>query len=407
MPGPWALLVIAAGLVQASAERRGAPEASVQVTAAQVPEPALELSELRAVVERAIGAKTFPGCFIEVGSSRRVLWREGFGALDSTRPQRPTARSVYDLASVTKVVSTSLVVMALVDAGALRLDAPVTDYIPEFAEAGRDRERRRWRRRVTVEQLLTHSAGLADWLPLYDEARDYAGVVQGAVRAPLERRPGARTLYSDLDFILLGELVARATGRALVELEREHVFAPLGLVETRRGPLPADMLARAAATSERPEGDFWRGIVEDRNARTAGGVTGHAGLFSTSEELGALARALLRAHAGDDSVFASERLREFTTRRRLVPGSSFALGWDTPTRGLSTAGDHISRAAFGHTGWTGTSLWIDPKRDAYVVLLSNRVHPRHTRAGRRAMYQLRRAVHDAVFTALDDRAPSP
>ncbi len=247
MPGPWALLVIAAGLAQASAEQRGVHEASAQVAAAQEPAPALRLSEARVVIERAIAAGTFPGCFLEVGTSQRVLWREGFGALDSTRPQTPTAR--YDLASVTKVVSTSLVVMALVEAGTLRLDARVADYIPEFVEAGRDRERRRWRQRVTVEQLLTHSAGLPDWLPLYEEARDYAGVVQGSVRAPLERRPGTRTLYSDLDFILLGELVARATGRALVELEREHVFTRLGLEDTRRGPLPADMLTRAAATS--------------------------------------------------------------------------------------------------------------------------------------------------------------
>ncbi|MCB9755454.1 MAG: serine hydrolase [Myxococcales bacterium] len=129
--------------------------------------------------------------------------------------------------------------------------------------------------------------------------------------------------------------------------------------------------------------------MEDQNARTAGGQTGHAGLFSTGEGTGVLARALLRAHAGDASPLPGARLREFTTRRRLVPGSSFALGWDTPTRGRSTAGDRISRDAFGHTGWTGTSLWIDPTRGVYVVLLSNRVHPRHTPAGQRAMYRAR------------------
>ncbi|MCA9692063.1 MAG: beta-lactamase family protein [Myxococcales bacterium] len=387
MSTAWALLTI--WLAAAT----GQPVAGAPSPAAARP-IAADFTAAQAVLEAAIDERVFPGCAVMVGTSDKTLWTAEFGALDETGAQRPTATTLYDLASLTKVVSTTLVILKLVERGDLDVQDHVHALLPGFARKGATARERRWRRTIRVEHLLRHNAGFPAWRPLYRRGRGLSGIVAAAAAVPLASRPGVKTLYSDLDFILLGAIAAKVGGAPLAELERSLLFAPLGMGDTVRAPADSAVIA---PTTKRQRGGYLRGVVHDRNARAAHGLTGHAGLFSTTRDLGRLARELLRALADRGAVIKGEPLRTFTTRG----DSTFALGWDTPSADGSAAGSRLSTAAFGHTGFTGTSLWIDPQRDLYVVLLSNRVHPKSTRAGKRAMYRVRRAFQDAVVDAVD------
>jgi CubicO group peptidase (beta-lactamase class C family) len=355
-------------------------------------------------LEAAVAEHAFPGCAVAVGTSRGVLWLEGFGRLDYGDGPAATPDTLYDLASLTKVVGTTSVVLRLVAGGRLALADPVARHVPGFQGGGREA--------VTIEHLLTHSSGLPAWRPPPREARGHGAVLAEVLRAPLEAPPGARERYSDLGFILLGEAAARAGGKPLEALEVESVFAPLGLRGlTRRPPAeamsriaPTEVVAEVAAGAAPAAGGpaapaALRGIVHDENARAAGGITGHAGLFGSARDLAVFAGELLRGLRGESRVFPGELLRLFTARRGLVSGSSRGLGWDTPS-GLSSAGTLLGKRAFGHTGFTGTSLWLDPDRDLYIILLSNRVHP--TRENDR-IARVRRELADAVVLCLEGR----
>jgi CubicO group peptidase (beta-lactamase class C family) len=368
-----------------------------------------DFSQAEQVLERAIAARVFPGCAVAVGTSERSLWRRGYGRfvydaevakrLDLPPDAAPGEGTLYDLASLSKVVGTTAVFLALVRDQKLALCDPVAKWVPDFAAApgarhGADGDERD---RVTLEHLLAHASGLPAWRPLFREVRGYDGILRAAAAVPLESAPGSAARYSDLGFILLGEVVARAGGKPLPELERELIFAPLGMTDTLRNP-PASLRARIPPTELDPAtGAYVHGEVHDENCRAAGGVTGHAGLFSSARDLSFLAAELLRALRGESRVFPREIFEAFVRRRGLVPGSSRALGWDTPSA-PSSGGDAISPRAFGHTGFTGTSLWVDPARDLYFVLLSNRVHPSREGSGIAAV---RRELADAVLRAVD------
>ena len=356
----------------------------------------LDFSPAADVLKRGIAERVFPGCAVAVGNSRKSLWREGFGFLDYETHEPVTQATIYDLASLTKVIGTATVVMRLIDDGRLRLDEPVARRLPEFLD-GFD-EAQRGRRQASVEHLLTHSAGLTAWQPFYKTVGSYDALVAAAAAAPLENDPGEVYRYSDLGFILLGELAARAGGKPLAELEQELVFRPLAMPNTLRNP-PPELRERIAPAEEiEPgRGEFFRGVVHDENCRAAGGVTGHAGLFSTATDLARFAEHLLRILRGETGLVSQDRLKQFTRRQHLIEGSSRALGWDTPS-GDSSAGDLFSRRSFGHTGFTGTSIWIDPDRDLYVILLTNRVHP--TRENSR-IHPVRRRLADAVARVVD------
>lgn len=361
--------------------------------------PAPDFSRAADVLRGALQDRAFPGCAVAVGSSQRLLWCRGFGALDYKGGPPVTPRTLYDLASLTKVVGTTSVVLALVRDGKLAVNDPLARHLPEFLARAHDEEDRRRRSRVTIEHLLTHSAGLPAWKPFYRTTKSYGELLEAVLETPLEAAPGARTVYSDLGAILLGEAASRAGGRPLDELERSMVFQPLGLRETLRNP-PAALRSRCAPTEIPPgarDGSPLQGVVHDENARAAGGLTGHAGLFSTARDVADFARELLRALRGESGIFPRKLVEGFARRRNLVPGSSRAMGWDTPAdRG--SAGDVLSRRSFGHTGFTGTSLWLDPDRDLYVILLSNRVHPSREN---KKIYRVRRALADAVAQAVD------
>jgi CubicO group peptidase (beta-lactamase class C family) len=344
---------------------------------------------VRAVLARGLADSAFPGAVAVVGTATGVLAEEGVGRIDwAADAPRPDTRTVWDIASLTKVVGTTSALLQLVADGRVALDAPVQRYLPEWT--GPDKAR------VTVRHLLTHSSGLPAWRPLHKEATSPESALALVVATALDTLPGVRFVYSDLNFILLGRLVARVTGQPLDAYLAEHVFGPLGMVDTRYRP-PASELGRIAPT----EFDPWRqrkvrGEVHDENAYVLGGVSGHAGLFSTAADLSRLARAYLNGGALDGRrVFDARTLVTFT-RVQDTTLSRRALGWEAPTGGNS-AGHYLTREAFGHTGFTGTSMWMDPERGVYVILLTNRVNPTRTNT---RVFRVRTALADSVLQAL-------
>jgi CubicO group peptidase (beta-lactamase class C family) len=351
---------------------------------------------VRAVLDRARADSAFPGAFAIVGRSSGVLTRYGAGSLDWSTSPRPDENTIWDMASLTKVIAMTSAVMQLADQRKVELDAPVARYVPEFTGGEKGR--------VTVRHLLTHSSGLPAWRPLYKETYTPAEARALAVATPLDTLPGVRMVYSDLGAIVLGQLVERVSGESLEGYVSRHIFVPLGMTATRYRP-GADVLPRIAPT----EFDPWRqrklrGEVHDENAFGLGGVSGHAGLFSTGHDLARFARMYLSRGTLDGArVLSAERIREFTTVQDSTL-SHRALGWETPN-GTNSAGRLMKRPAFGHTGFTGTSIWMDPSRDLFVILLTNRVNPtrQNTRIG-----GVRVALADAVVGVLDKHgSPSP
>jgi len=340
------------------------------------------------VVQRGVDARAFPAAAVEVGTRSEVLWQQAFGTLDSDPDSAPARNdTIFDLASLTKVIATTSLVMRLVERGTLALNHPIRRWIPEWR--GHDRED------VTVRSLLTHSSGLTAWLPFY---RDYSGrqEFQHAICSlPLEYPPDTQAIYSDLGFILLGFIVEDAGGQPFPS-QAAQLLSTLTPAPLMFNP-PAELRRSIAPT----ENDPWRGRrlvgeVHDENCWALGGAAGHAGLFGTAHAVGDFARALLGALKGTDTrLAAAETVRLFVTRAGGATGSR-ALGWDTmlPTSSCGTA---ISPSAFGHTGFTGTTLWIDPEREVYVAFLTNRVNPTRENT---AIQQIRPALHDAVMSAL-------
>jgi CubicO group peptidase (beta-lactamase class C family) len=351
----------------------------------------------RRVFVEAIASGTAPCGVVEVGRRASVSWREAAGRLtDQDAAPAASVDTVFDLASLTKVLATASAAMRLADEGRLDLGTPVADLLPRWR--GRERER------VRVSDLLAHSSGLPAYRPLYRSCTD-RGEVEAAICAePLEYDPGARSVYSDLGFMLLG-FVLEAVGAGSLDRQFDEVLDRVRDGARGRADAPdrppiairfcpprawRDRIAPTRAVPARP------GVVDDQNASVLGGVAGHAGLFGTAAAVGLLARALLDAL--DEAAPPGALARRDTARRFVsragIPGSSRALGWDTmlPT---SSCGTRMSARAFGHTGFTGTSLWIDPEAGIYVVLLTNRVYPAPGPPD--AITALRRALHDAVM----------
>lgn len=363
-------------LACAGAPRRAAREVSPNIAIRDA---------MRATLDRAVADSAFPGAFVMVGTHDRILARYGAGHLDWSPSPVPNDSTIWDMASLTKVIALTSSIMQLVEQHRVSLDAPVQRYLPRWTGPNKER--------VTVRDLLTHSSGLPAWRPLYKEATDAASALALAYATPLDTLPGVRMVYSDLGGILLGEIVRAVSGEPIDQYFATHVAVPLGLHETMFLP-DSSLLPRIAPT----EIDPWRqrhlrGEVHDENAFMLGGVSGHAGLFSSARDLARIAQLYLN-HGVLDSVriWNAATIAQFTT----VQDSAFsnrALGWETPT-GTNSAGHLMRRPAFGHTGFTGTSIWIDPAHDLFIVLLTNRVNP--TRANTK-IAAVRQAVADSVM----------
>jgi CubicO group peptidase (beta-lactamase class C family) len=365
-------------------------------TAVEHLDPAFDLAPVLEVLESGIRDGTTPGAVAVVGYRGRIVLAAAVGRTRYER-EAPEVRldTLYDLASLTKVVATTTLAMIEVERGRLDLEASIATYLPELR--GDEKES------IRVADLLAHSSGMLWWTDLYrrvggvpaEEAERRA--LEEVFRLPLESAPGTATVYSDLGILLLGEILERLSGLPLDRLAAERIFRPLGMEETRYRP-PADLLPRIAPTELDPwRGRLVHGEVHDENAAALGGVAPHAGLFSTAGDLAVFAQFLLDGGVyGGARLLRGDTIGRFTRRAERVTGSSRALGWDTPSE-QSSAGRFFSASSYGHTGFTGTSLWIDPERELFAILLTNRVHP--TRENRK-ISELRPRFHDAVVRAL-------
>ncbi len=343
------------------------------------------------IMLQAVADSVFPGAVLLVADSGRRVHLRAYGMMGyGTYARLMPKNAIFDLASVTKVVATTTAAMLLVDRGQLDLDAPVQRYLPGFTGENKDK--------VTVRHLLVHASGLPPFRRYYLENLSAEETLHRIMIEPLIYSPGSETRYSDLGIILTAKIVEAISGLSLDRFCTKNIFQPLDMKDTFFNP-PAEVLDRIPPTEYDPwRGRMVHGQVHDENAFTLGGVSGHAGLFSTAEDLSHFAAMLLaEGKYGGRQLISPEIIAEFTRRQNLVSGSSRALGWDTRSAEKSSSGQYMSMRAFGHTGFTGTSIWIDPVKKVFVILLSNRVHP--TRDNRRII-GFRPRLHDAVMQAL-------
>ena len=349
----------------------------------------------RQALVSAIASRVFPAAALEVGSSAGPVWQEALGTLTFAPGASPAIPGTpFDLASLTKVIATTTVVMDLTGRGAIRLEQPLTGIFSEWR--GADRES------VAVQDLLEHASGLPARL-LDSPPSSRREFVHDICVMPLEYRPRSRSLYSDLDFILLGILAADRGGRSLADqfdsignrlAAVDHTLATEPLTFTPAGTTRSQAAPTLPLDEDPRRGRALTGEVHDEYAAALGGVAGHAGLFGSAPAVGAFARIMLRAARGERGLTEpmSPPLVARLLSKSAVPGSSRALGWDTMLT-TSSCGTRMTEAAFGHVGFTGTSLWIDPARDRYFVLLTNRACGGGTVG---AMRDVRRAFHDAL-----------
>ena len=347
------------------------------------------LAHVRRVLDREVERGLIPGASLLIGRrGERIHYATGCSVATEREKLPATRETLYDCASLTKVVVTLPLILMLVDCGELSLQDPAARYIPELGD----------RDAITIKHLLTHTAGFPPFVDLHTPGFSREEIIAHIGRLPLEYEPGTAYVYSDLGYILLGEVIARLYGCPLDEAARRHLFAPLGMKDSGFCPDPA-LRPRIAATEYIPaEGVHRWGRVHDDNALALGGVSGHAGLFATADDLGRYAEMWLNeGRANGLSVLSPAALRLATVSHtaHLRPANR-GLGWVLKGDRWDASGDLMSPNAYGHTGFTGTSLWIDPATGVYVVLLTNRVH-----FGRdRSVAGLRAAVHNIVAASV-------
>jgi CubicO group peptidase (beta-lactamase class C family) len=377
-----------------------------------------KLTKVERALDKAIESAEIPGAVVlarmpREGELLEYEWVRGMAVM---RPERLPMRrdTIFDLASLTKNIATTTAVMWLVEDGLVSLDDPVAKHLPTFADRGKED--------ATIRHLLTHSAGLKPWRGFHElmiqrerktgermlgtpEGRDW--IVDRVLRSAPVHEPGEAAVYGDLDFIALGALVESVAQEPLDAFCRRRIFEPLGMKDTGFYPLPVDgaeapalpenVRRRIAASENCPwrERILW-GEVHDPNAFAMGGVAGHAGLFGTADDVMRFAQVVLDAWHGRSDLLPPKRVREFSERQHMPESSDWAIGWDTPTAGSSSSGQHFAERSIGHLGFTGTSLWIDLEREAIVVMLTNRVHM----VAKRSRFDLRPKIHDYIIEGL-------
>ncbi len=363
-------------------------------------EKRLNFAEATSILQKAVEDGAFPGCTVAVGDQSGVQWSAAFGQFDYETGTPVKKNTIYDLASLTKVVGTTSVYTRLSALGKINLSDPIGKHLPEFIAGAANAEEKAKREKITIEHLLTHTGGIASWKPFYKTLNSYPELIQAICKTPLESDPGQKFSYSDPGMMLLGEVASRATGQKLPELERELFFNPLKMRDTLRNP-SSKLLPRIPPTERWPgQSNYVHGIVHDENSRAGGGITGHAGLFSTASDLGRLGAEWLRGLDGKSKLIPKEVAENFIRERGTLNRS---LGWGIASEN-DTERTGLSKRAFGHTGFTGTSIWIDPERKFFVVLLSNRVHPTRDNG---KIGRVRSELTGAVIRALDNPVGIP
>lgn len=353
------------------------------------PDP--KFAPVAAFVTRGIRQGVYPGAVVIVGQSDSILYARGFGRLtwSGSSPAPSSDSTRWDLASLTKVIATTSALMVLVDRGQVEVDAPVVKYLPRF-----DGENRR---RITVRMLLNHTSGLRAYVALYQLAPTRAEAIDRIYLEPPVRVPGGSAVYSDINAMLLGLLVEAVTGESLSSFSAREVFGPLRLRATAFAPSlpPGAQVAPSRMVSGRPV----PGMVDDANAVRLGGVAGHAGLFATGADVARFAQSWLRwGKVGDRAWVSGRVMREFL--RRSNRSGTRALGWDTPEIGgrqPSIFGALAGARTYGHTGWTGTMLWVDPERNLFLVFLTNRSLAPRARNSIAVLRGIRSSLSDLVI----------
>jgi CubicO group peptidase (beta-lactamase class C family) len=391
-----AALSLAAGTPGASrAPREGLPPALPD----EVGMSAERLAAINEVVTSGIRAGAYPGASVFVGRQGYAVLEEGFGHLTWGRNSTPVdpERTIYDLASLTKVIATTTAIMVLYDEGKVGLDDPVQKYIPEFKGG--------LKARVTIRMLLEHRSGLPPGRNLWKTAHSPAEAREQVIATHLYYRPNALFEYSDLGADMLGFVVERVSGETLDRFVAEHVFAPLGMHDTEFRPDPSLDYRIAPTESWSRRGYPLQGEVDDDNAYAMGGVAGHAGLFSSASDLAIFAQMMLNGGTYNGvRIVADSTVKLFTTRAPHADGR--ALGWDTCS-GDGGCGQFMGSSAYGHTGFTGTSIWIDPDRQMFVILLTNRVYDPKVRYSMTAIADVRADLADAAVLAVQDDPDAP
>jgi serine-type D-Ala-D-Ala carboxypeptidase len=376
------------------AESSSSPKVGIQ-TGPHFPAPAYGrqdeiFREAFRVLQNAIDQRVFPAASVAINSHGKLVALRAFGRF-TYEPGSPsvTSATVFDLASVSKAVATTSMAMILYERGLIDLDAPVVSIVPEFA--GSDVRRGD----VTVHMLLAHSSGLPAYEKLFLKVKTRDELLAAALTTPLATDPGTRAEYSDIGFIILALALERVADEGLDRFCQRELFGPVGMLHTAFNP-PASWRASIPPTAD--DRSFRKriiqGEVQDENASVLGGVAGHAGLFANAEDLATFSHILL--HGGRPLV-RPETLAIFTRRETAPAGTSRALGWDTPSS-PSQSGKYFSARSFGHLGYTGTSLWLDPERELSITLLTNRTWPD---CSNKAIKDVRPAFHDAVVEALE------
>lgn len=353
------------------------------------------------IVMSGIRQGAYPGAVLVIGRRDRIFFEKGYGHLtwSARSPADRPDSTIFDLASLTKAVATTTAAMILVDRGKLSLDAPVRTYLPEFNGPGTAP--------ITVRMLFTHTSGLRGDLPVpvLRALPDRAALLRTVLAETPRTTPGSRVVYSDLNFVLVGEIIRRVTGEPLDQFITREVLAPLGMSDSRY--LPGRRLESRIAPTGLWHGHPVAGVVNDPTAAKAGGVSGNAGLFATGEDLARFAQFLLRGgtKVDGDPLVTPATVKLFTTRspQADVGPDHRALGWQAvPTdETVSSAGTLFGPRSFGHTGWTGTSLWLDPDRDVFVVLLTNRAFAPRARKPFTVLKEVRGGLADAAARAID------
>ncbi|MEO8231976.1 MAG: serine hydrolase [Ignavibacteriota bacterium] len=350
-----------------------------------------QFKDVDSVINNAIVDEAFPGAVVLVWKDGKIIFEKAFGnfTYDKTSPKVNT-NTIYDLASVTKVVATTTATMICYDRKLFSLDDKVVKYIPEFGVNGKEN--------ITIKNLLLHNSGLVAWKKFYERNLTANEVLKEIYSAELEYKTGEKMIYSDLGIITLGKIIEKVTGKSLDVFCKDEIFVPLKMNSTFYNP--PDSLKKLCAPTELD--NYWRmktlqGEVHDETSAMLNGVAGHAGLFSTAEDISKLMAMLMNKGKLNDKQLIQQGTIEYFTKR-YSDESSRAIGWDTKSETGSSSGNYFSKNSFGHTGYTGTSIWADPERDLFVVFLTNRVYP--TRENGK-LGKVRPELHDTIIKCLE------
>lgn len=351
-----------------------------------------QFSDVDKVINKAIYDKSFPGAVVLVWKDGKTIYEKAFGnyTYDSLSPKIKTT-TLFDLASLTKVVATTTAAMICYDRKLFSLDDKVIKYIPEFGVNGKEN--------ITIKNLLIHNSGLPAWKKFYGRNLTYDDVINEIYSSELEYKTGEKTVYSDLGIITLGKIIEKVSGKSLDVFCKDEIFIPLKMESTFYNP--DDSLKKLCAPTE--VDNYWRmktlqGEVHDETSAMLNGVAGHAGLFSTADDLAKLMSVLLTNGKVNQKIFIQQSTIELFTKRDSKE-STRAIGWDTKSDSGSSAGKYFSKNSFGHTGYTGTSIWADTDRNLFVVFLTNRVYP--TRENTK-IQKVRPQLHNAVIKSVED-----